>query len=233
MMLRKITLIFFLVFGMSLTLMAQRSLPKNLPAFEKQLFRFGYSVGINWMGFTMDPTFEDTFQLDARQHPGINVNLITSLNLNKYLDLRWTPGIQFSQRDLKIIRKDSTPVIWDAKIESVYFELPVLLKYRAKRVNNYAPYLIAGIAPKFDLTGGEIENWKPVKRLVKSFDLFPELGVGVDFYTAKVKVAVELKFSVGILNVYKAPGDDFQYDLFSNALDRMMSKMVILAIQVQ
>ena len=213
--------------------MAQRSLPKNLPAFEKQFFRFGYSVGINWMSFTLDPTYRDTFQLDVQQHPGININLITSMRLHKYVDLRITPGIQFSQRDLKVTRKDSIPDVWDAKIESVYFELPILIKYRSERVNNYAPYILVGLAPKVDLTGGEIENWKPVKRLVKGFDLFPELGVGVDFYTQKVKVAAELKFSVGIANVFRAPGEDAQYDLFGGAVERLMSKMVILSIQVQ
>lgn len=212
--------------------MGQRSLPKNLPSFDKKLFRFGYSVGVNWMGFTLDPTYRDSFQLDFRDHPGININLITSLNLTKYLDLRFMPGIQFSQRDLKIIQKDSLSS-WDAKVESVYFELPFMLKYRSERVNNYAPYLIAGIAPKFDLTGGEIENWKPVKRLVRAFDLFPELGVGIDFYTPKVRVATELKFSVGLLNVYELPGEDKEYFLFSGGVGRMMSKMVILSVQVQ
>jgi hypothetical protein len=116
----------------------------------------------------------------------------------------------------------------------VFFEMPILLKYRAKRVNNYAPFLIAGIAPKFDLTGGEIENWKPVKRLVKSFDFFPEIGFGVDFYTERVKVAVELKFSVGLLNVYRSSDDDDrEYDLFSNGINSLRTKMIILSIQIQ
>ena len=233
MMLRKIALIFLLIFGFSLSLMAQRSLPKNIPGFDKKVFRFGYSIGINWMGFTLDPTSRESFQLDVQQHPGINVNLITSLNLAKYLDLRVTPGIQFSQRDLKVLRKGENEELWDAKVESVYFELPVLLKYRAERVNNFAPFLIAGVAPKFDLTGGELENWKPVNRLVKSFDLFPELGVGIDFYTQKVKVATELKFSVGVLNVFRSFEDDPGYELFNGGVDRLMSKMVILSVQIQ
>ncbi len=213
--------------------MAQRSVPKNIPAFDKQLFRFGYSVGINWMSFTSVPTDKDVFQLDVAQHPGININLIASLRLTNYLDLRCTPGIQFSQRDIKVTKNGTIPDVWDAKIESVYFEMPFLLKYRAKRVNNYGPFLLVGIAPKVDLTGGEIENWKPVKRLVKAFDIFPELGVGVDFYTAKVKVTTELKFSVGVTNVFLAPGNDLEYALFGGAVQRLMSKMVILSIQIQ
>jgi len=233
MMYRKIGISLLLFFGLSLSLVAQRSLPQNIPGFDKKVFRFGYSVGINWMGFSLDPTSRDSFQLDVKQHPGININLITSLNLSKYLDLRCTPGIQFSQRDVKVTKKGSNAEIWDAKVESVYFEMPFLLKYRSERVNNYAPFLVVGVAPKFDLTGGEIENWKPVKRLVKSFDLFPELGFGVDFYTQKVKVTTELKFSVGILNVFRSPDDDVEYALYSGGVDRLMSKMVILSIQIQ
>jgi hypothetical protein len=229
----KTGLTILIIFTLVQASLGQRSVPKNIPAFDNQKFRFGYSIGVNWMSFTMDETYRDTFQLDLQQHPGINVNLITSLRLRKFLDLRCTPGIQFSQRDIKVTRKDSIPEVWGAKIESVYFEMPFLLKYRAERVNNYAPFLVAGIAPKLDLTGGEIENWKPVKRLVSAFDVFPELGVGVDFYTQKVKVAMELKFSVGILNVFKDPGEDQEYDLYNSGVDRLMSKMVILSVQIQ
>ena len=210
---------------------AQRSKPMNLTTVDREQFHFGYSVGVNMMSFTTIPA-RDSIMINTKQHPGININLITNLRLGKYLDLRFLPGIQFSQRDINITDSISLNK-WDANIESVYMDLPFLLKYRAKRVNNYAPYLVVGINPRVDLTGGELENWKPVHRLVKAFDIFPELGLGIDFYLDKVKVAAELKFSVGLLNIYNPPPDDPDYELFGRAMDRMLSRMIILAVHVE
>jgi len=207
----------------------QKSKPMNLTTFDYMKAHLGYSVGINWMGFTTVPAEGDI--LSVKQHPGININLVTNIRLAKYLDLRILPGIQFGQRDL-YITDVTTLEKWDAKIESVYIDLPILVKYRSQRVNNYAPYLIAGINPRFDLTGGEIEDWKPAQRLVKAFDIFPEIGVGVDFYLANVKMATELKFSVGMRNVFYPPPADAEYDLFGRAIDQMLSRMVILSIHI-
>lgn len=207
----------------------QKSKPMNLTTFDFMEAHLGYSVGINWMSFTTVPT--EGMMLIVKQHPGININLVTNIRLDKYLDLRILPGIQFGQRDLYII--DSTSMEeWDAKIESVFIDLPILLKYRSKRVNNYAPYLIAGINPRFDLTGGEIEDWKPAQRLVKTFDIFPEIGVGIDFYLANVKMATELKFSIGMRNVFNPPPAEAEYDLFGRAIDQMLSRMVIFSIHI-
>jgi hypothetical protein len=101
-------------------------------------------------------------------------------------------------------------------------------------LNNYAAYLIVGANPRFDLTGGEIQNWRPVQRLVKAFDIYPELGVGTDFYAVKVKVALELKFGVGMLNIFNPPpGDAPEYALYANGVKRILSQMMVLAVHVE
>ena len=213
-----------------LSVQAQRSKPMNLTTFDREDFHFGYSVGINWMGFTTIPA--DSIMINTKQNPGININLITDLRMGKFLSLRFLPGIQFSQRDLHITDSISL-ASWNAKVESVYLDFPFLVKYRAQRVNNYAPYLVLGINPRVDLTGGEIENWKPVQRIVKAFDVFPELGFGLDFYLDQVKVSTELKFSVGLLNIYNPPSEETGYELFSRAMDKMLSRMIIFAIHIE
>jgi len=218
-------LLIVLLMGFSISVYSQKAKPPNLVLFDYQQFHFGYSVGINYMGFTALPI--DDYTINLKQYPGLNINLVTNYRLNKNLDIRFLPGIQFSQRDLSI--NSSEP--W--KIESVYIDLPIDLKYRADRINNYAPYLIAGIAPRIDLTGGEIQNWRAVQRLLKPFDIYPELGFGFDFYLQEVKLAAELKFSVGLLNIYQNPGTDPAYQLFAQGVDRILSRMVILAIHVE
>jgi hypothetical protein len=223
----------FILLAVALPAFSQRSKPKNLILFDYQPFHFGYSVGLNWMDFTLIPTDPVHYLLNVRQNPGININLITNLRINKWLDLRALPGIQFGQRDLTIKDKiNNVERSW--KVESVYIDLPIHLKYRSERLNNYAAYLIVGVNPRLDLTGGEIQNWRPVQRLVKAFDIYPELGVGTDFYAVKVKVALELKFGVGMLNIFNPPpGDAPEYGLYANGVKRILSQMMVLAVHVE
>jgi uncharacterized membrane protein YjgN (DUF898 family) len=222
-------IILAILLAVSLPVIAQRSLPKNMVMADYQKFHFGYSVGFNLTGFTAIP--KDGYHLDLLQNPGININLITNLRLGKFLDLRFLPGIQFSQRDLTITNKVSAETrTW--RIESVYVDMPFLLKYRAERINNYAPYLIAGIAPRFDLVRSELVGWKPATPMLQSFDFYPELGVGFDFYLSMVTVAMELKFSVGMLDVFKGPADP-EFNLYVTGIDRIYSRMVVLAFHVE
>ncbi len=209
----------------------QTSRPKNMPGFDAMPAHLGYSVGMSIIGFTYIP--QDGIDVTVRQNPGINLNIVTNVRLGKYLDFRFLPGIQFGQRDI-LIKDLTNPTVaaFDARIESVFIDLPFLIKYRAERVNNYAPYLIAGVNPRLDITGGEIEDWKPAQRLIRAFDVYPELGVGLDFYLAKVKISSELKFAVGLLDLYFPPPDEPEYDLYSRAFEKIMSRMVIFSINI-
>jgi len=220
-----------ILFTLSLPVLAQRSLPKNMTLADSQPFHFGYSVGFNTMGFTAIPI--DGYKLDLKRNPGININLVTDYRLNKFLNIRFLPGIQFGQRDLNVTNKltgETKERAW--WIESVFVDLPVLLKYRSERVNNYAPYLIAGFNNRFDLIGAEIEGWKPSTPMLKSYDFYIELGAGVDFYLAMVKVAMELKFSVGMRDILLGPSDPL-FDLYNAGVSSIYSRMVIVAFHVE
>jgi len=225
---RKLWILFFLVV-IGTSVFGQVSRPRNLPTFDALPAHLGYSVGINTMGLIY--VMNDGYDMSVMQNPGLNINLVTSFKLAKYLDLRFLPGIQFGTRSIKVTNT-STKEEWEADIESVYVDLPILIKYRAERINNYAPYLIAGVNPRLAINGGEMEDWKRAPRLLKFFDFGPELGVGLDFYLAKVKMSTELKFAVGLNNIYKPYPDIEEYDIYSKAFERIMSRMVIFSINI-
>jgi len=221
-----------LLLGFSLSswsLYSQAAKPPNLVLMDYQQFHFGYSVGINFMSFTVIEN--DFYKASLIQYPGININLITNYRLGKNLDIRALPGIQFCQRDLTMTDSSGYSQSW--AIESVYIDFPIDLKYRADRVNNFAPYLIAGICPRIDLLGSTLDKLTPGPRMLGLFDVFPELGFGIDFYTQQVKVAVELKFSVSLINVFKDPGPDPAFSLYALGVKEITSRMVILAIHIE
>lgn len=218
-----------ILLALTLPAITQKSKPKNMVMADFQKFHFGYSIGFNSAGFVVLP--KDGYRVSLIQNPGININLITDYRLNQFLDVRFLPGIQFAQRDLTIENR-VTGVNKTWRIESVFVDMPLILKYRSVRVNNFAPYLIVGINPRFDLTRAEIVGWKPATPMLKSFDFYPELGVGVDFYLSMVKVAIELKFAVGMLDIFMTPADPI-FDLYVSGIDKMYSRMVVLAFHVE
>ena len=150
--------------------------------------------------------------------PGFTVGITGNLRLGNHFYLRLTPSISFNERrmhysvgiedlDGNISTKDFTKAIYTTFVES-----PLNLKYRILRHNNIGPYLMGGINPRIDLAsqkynketdgyGGEfINNLVP-----KRFDCAAEFGVGLDLYTKRVKVGVEVKMSEGLLDIVKAP----------------------------
>jgi hypothetical protein len=223
--------------GFSLSLYSQAPKPPNLVLLDYKQFHFGYSVGINYMSFTVIE--KPGYKASLIQYPGLNINLVTNYRLGKNLDIRALPGIQFCQRDLTIVNSDSK-VSQSWQIESVYVDIPFDLKYRADRVNNYAPYLIAGVCPRMELLGGTIDSFNPGPRMLRFFDVYPELGFGIDFYLPDVKVAAELKFSVSLLNSFRDLSKDPDYASvapdyanYANGVEKITSRMVILAIHIE
>ncbi len=192
-------------------------------------FHIGYSFGINVAGFSTVKA--ENFEVSLQKNPGINLNLIADYQLKKNWNLRFQPGIQFIERDLTI--KDisnNKAKVW--KIESIYLDMPLLLKHNLKRVRNHAPYVIGGLCPKFDLLGTENETFRASRRMLSLFDIYPELGVGMDFYMARVKFAMDLKFSLGLMDLFTDQDDEF-YQLYTAGIEKIFSRMVVLSFHVE
>ncbi len=231
---------------LSLPLFSQASTGTNMVMADYQPFHFGYSLGVNMTGFDVVPFDKSQYQVELVTdttkatpglNPGLSISLITDYRLSKYLNLRFIPGITgFSQRNLRI-ENNTTGEFKTFPIESIFVDLPILLKYRSLRVRNHAPYFIAGINPRFDLIGSKIEGFKPGTRIIKSFDIYPELGVGIDIYLATVKVAMELKFSVGLNNIkvtdINSDKDKAQFQLFEKGVSAIYSRILTLSFNVE
>jgi len=140
---------------------------------------------------------------------GFSVGVIGDLRLTDRLNLRLSPTFSLSEINYQytlVINYVDRP---SDTISSVFtrshnpylscMEFPLHLKYRSKRYNNVAAYLIAGASPKlyfsFRKSGTDINWLNP-----KAFDLAIEAGTGFDIYNQWFKMGVEFKFSYGLFN---------------------------------
>lgn len=157
---------------------------------------------------------------------GFVVGMISDLRLTPDLSLRLLPGLEFASRSLVYTEpgKDNDY----SYNESIYASVPLMLKYKAKRVNNFRPYVTAGSSVKYDFQ--RHDNINPDKSIylrTKPVDVFLETGLGCDFYLPYFKFGVELRFSLGMTDVLVHEHDpDYPgYEAYTNAVKRLNSRM--------
>ncbi|MDR1681417.1 MAG: PorT family protein [Prevotellaceae bacterium] len=203
-------------------------------------WRFGFSMGLNVFDYTtinsnlpvqIPGEASGALRADITDVvPGFTINGIVNYRLSYYLSLRAMPGICFGVRNLNFYRPDGS-VLHSMNIESNYAEVPILLKYSAKRVNNYRPYMIAGANARFNM------NWKTREQketYISSaiFEPFYEAGFGLDIYFYYFKLSLEFKYSGGFLNALGSSAVD-GYEGYRDAIDRLNSQIFIFAIHVE
>ncbi len=238
---RRFLLIIFL-FG-SISLYAQRSSPKNLPNYDHKRVHFGFTIGLNAMDFNIQKAdnFLDNsinnniYAIENQPTVGFHIGPVSNFRLSEYLDLRMLINLSFGQRDLTYWTVDDTTVAniqlspTTMKIASTFIEFPLLLKYKSARINNYSPYLVTGINPKIDLAARKKINPAEMPKIkLSNFDVYYELGFGIDFYLLYFKLSTEIKYGVGVMDVLVR--DNTEY---TSTIKKMNSRMFMLSFHFE
>ena len=216
-----ISIIFLIV---ACSVFAQKQKINYLTTFDDKLFHFGFTIGMNTLDFNVvnynpigenedfrpyvDGTgniivnYDDLIRSDvATLVPGFTVGIITSMRLSKDFNLRFLPGLSFGERQLTF----NVPVIDINEygeslsfytIRSTFLDFPLLIKYKARRINNDRPYVIFGGAYRHDISRTAQEDL--IK--LKNGGFYAEVGGGWDHYFAFFRFSVEAKFSFGLNN---------------------------------
>ncbi|MCX7861796.1 MAG: PorT family protein [Bacteroidales bacterium] len=210
---------------------SQNTSPLNLPKYDVVPLHFGMSLGLNAMDFTIRNSgqfwyLDSVYSVENIPKVGININIVSNYNFHKYFSLRFLPGLNLGQRNLEYwVRADTIFYAHTMKIESTFLDFPLLLQYKAERINNFRPYLIAGGSIKVDLASQKrIRDEELPKIRLKRMSYYYELGVGSDFFLEYFKFALELKYAVGLNNVIVPDGSQY-----TRAIHRMTSKMLMLS----
>ena len=235
--------------------LAQRQVVKNLTTFDDKRLHFGFTLALNTLDFGIDhyatigenPKFGSTTPdiingetiLAGRQiradisklTPGFTVGIVTNLRLTESLDLRFLPGMSFGERKLtyNIPVVSSSGTTENFSIKSTFLDFPLLIKYKARRMNNQRPYLIGGFAYRIDISKTGQEDLVRLKPFSSSI----EAGMGWDNYLQFFRLSTELKFSIGMNNILDEGPKDTQFQVYSNAFSRLTSNMFILSFHFE
>ncbi len=173
----------------------------NLENWQKKRLYFGFFLGFNNYDFKIDYK-EVGPDIQVDKTTGFNVGLVTNFRLQEYLDLRFEPGLYYSDRTFHYPSNPAFNTPSDAirEIHSTYINFPLLLKFSALRTGNVRPYLLGGVSANLNLSSNSkstADNLEERFR-VKSWTTNYELGIGIDIFSEYFIFSPSIRGQFGI-----------------------------------
>jgi len=170
----------------------------NNENFDKQRVYWGYFLGFN----SYDYKFEYKKvapDIVADRTIGFNVGLVGDLRLQEYINLRFEPGLYYTQRNLTFTEQ-TKPLDALREVNATYIHFPLLLKFSSLRTGNVRPYLLSGISTTLNLSSNSksIDDNYQQRFRVKNWTKNYELGFGVDLYLEYFKFSPSIRGVFGI-----------------------------------
>jgi hypothetical protein len=170
----------------------------NLENWDKKRITYGYYLGFNSYDFKIDYKLPGQ-EIQVKSVTGFNVGVVADLRLQEYINLRFEPGLYYTQRDLTFPNFTNE---LDAlrPVKSTYIHFPLLLKFSSKRVGNVRPYLLGGLSATLNLSSNSKSK---DDNLLQRFRVNPwttnyELGFGIDLYTEYFKFSPSIRGVFGL-----------------------------------
>ncbi len=228
---KKIFLLLIILLSNTLSIFSQSEKVKNTPYVDQRRIHFGFLLGAHSQDLAFShngyktENGEEWYAEIPEFSPGFTVGLLADYAFTERLNLRITPNMCFGNKNVYF--KEQVSGEWISQdIKSNYINMPILIKYSAKRVNNYRPYLVAGVTPSFD-----ISKRKDTPIVLNRFDMLAEVGIGVDIYLPFFKLIPELRFGFGFLDMLKHKRTDLRdpSDLkYTNSIKDIKTRLVSL-----
>jgi len=149
----------------------------NLEAYDKQLFHFGFALGIDVVDINLKTRTNYTFPTDisptnevmeifSKATPAFNVGIVVNMRMGNYFDLRFIPAFSIAH-DINLYYRFAEEVPdpnskkgnWTnqilRKVECHYINFPLLVKFKSSRMHNVRIYAIAGAQVSLNMMSGK------------------------------------------------------------------------------
>lgn len=231
----KIFLFLLILMGSAAASFAQRGL--NLPDHDEKKFYLGIGLLYNNSRFQLShhPRFlqyDSVMAVNPENTGGFGISGMFTYRISKRFEIRGSfPQFMFSYKNLTYhLRypdngKEETPVM-TKRVESILAGLPIHLKFRSDRIDNFRVYMFGGGKIEYDLAS--TARARRAEELVKlnGFDYGVEAGIGFNFYFPVFILSPEIKISNGLGNSHSRD-EGLKY---SNVIDKLNSRMVIFSL---
>lgn len=211
----------------------------NRTKYDLRWFNLGFMAGLNItdinlrygdLGRSRGGTEGLLRDIRIRNTPGINLGMITNFRLNNNMDFRFIPAVSLQQRNFDYVFEtagggDSTVT---RKLEASYVDLPVFLKFKSDLYRNFRAYFMVGGKLSYNLVSDKEALDDPNLIRIDRVDYALVFALGGDIYSDRVKLCPEIRYSIGLRNIYIPDNTNY-----GEAIQSIGTQSILIAINFE
>jgi len=208
-----------------------------LPNHDDKKYYLGIGVIYNTSRLQLhhDPKFlesDSVLVVNPENAGGIGLAGMHTYRLSPRFEVRAIfPQLLFSYKNLTYHLKYPDPgkeeqAVMSKKLESILIGLPIHIKFRSDRIDNFRVYMFAGGKVEYDLASNARSKRTEALIKLKKVDYGIEAGIGFNLYFPVFILSPEIKLSNGLTNIH---AKDPKLNL-SNTIDKLNSRMVVFSL---
>lgn len=209
----------------------------NLPDHDAKPYYFGITLSFNssYLHALHHPQFlqSDTIMVaEPRNAGGFGLGLLATGRISNRFELRINPQLIFASKNIRYVTRHDGPLDIPnptKNIESILMSLPIQVKFKSDRINNFRVYMLAGLKYDYDMASNSTARRAEDLVKLKPGDYGFEGGIGFNFYFKSFIFSPEIKISNGFNDIHSRD-PNLKY---SNVLDRLQSRMIIFSIHLE
>ena len=196
------------LFSLSLFSLAGSTKSYNYLEFKKKPVYYGIALGLNQSSFIINHSksfiLNDSISINNPiAKTGFTFQGIFNLKLGEYFDFRVLAGFSLSERALEYYRPGDPTPFFTEKIEFVYADIPILVRYKSAPFRDKRAFVVAGMKYSYDVNGFSRSLGADDFVTVAPHDFSLEIGAGMQFFFPFFILSPEIKMSQGIGNVLR------------------------------
>ena len=209
----------------------------NLPDHDDKKYYLGIGLIYNNARFQVSQhsqflSNDSVMVVEPENVGGFGLAGIHTLRLSPRFEVRAIfPQLLFAYKNLTYHIKypdasKNESAVMTKKVESILLGLPVHIKFRSDRINNFRVYMFGGAKFEYDLASNSTARKAEDLVKLKKYDFGVEAGVGFNFYFPVFILSPEIKISNGISNIHSR---DVNLK-YSSAIDKLNSRMIVFSL---
>lgn len=230
--------LFSMLLLLSFSSFAQREIYREEQ--DQKPYYFGISLSTVYSRFQIEhhPSFhlqDSVLVAEPDNTPGISLRLVAALNLSNRFELRFNPGLIFTERPLLYKLNTAYPGDLDQghnvkkTVESIITTFPLSLKFKSDRIGNFRVYMLGGGKLDYDLASNAKKRKAEDQVKIGKISYGIEGGIGFNFYRKSVTISPEIKISSGLNNLHDR-NENLKY---SRVIDRIQSRMIVFTLHLE
>ena len=174
----------------------------NLPGYEKDRFHFGFSfTGLRSDLYIDMGQNQVNYTVTSSPQTGFGMNIISDLNLHKNLSVRFCPGISFIAYQTYLSQLQTNYSVIAQQIAATTLDFPFEIKVRTNRFGNLGLFAASGMNYAYFIQEKQSIQ-SPGSAYFTKDDISLRNGLGAEYYFPYFKMSVDLKYALGIKNIY-------------------------------